>query len=345
MYSKYYLLYLLVPFTLLEIAKARCLNNVYNSRLKGFKLDTTVLMIKVVSDKLGCLLECHKEACCRSINYKKTSTFRNEPNCEILHHVVHNSSENALMKNSSFDYVYLVDPEKEYNASCFANHSEDNVRVPQQSCASFYESGEREDGVYTVDPDGFGTFKVWCDMQNGGGWTVFQRRQDGSVDFYRGWSDYKVGFGNLTGELWLGLDKIHRLTTSAAQSSYLRVDMWDFAGTHAYAEYKNFSVASESDSYKLSIGIFSGNAGDSFSNLNGMMFTTNDRDNDVNIDHNCARRRQGAWWYKACGYSNLNGRYFATLNMTAKGCRISCYHWKNDYRTVMKNIEMKIRPS
>ncbi|CAB4005984.1 Hypothetical predicted protein [Paramuricea clavata] len=287
--------------------------------ISGFKLDTKVLMIKVVSDKLACVMECYKEACCRSINYKKTSTFQNEPNCEILHNVVHNSSENALMKTSSFDYVYLVDPEKEYNASCFANDSEDNVR----------------------DPDGFGTFKVWCDMQDGGGWTLFQRRQDGSVDFYRGWSDYKVGFGHLTGEFWLGLDKIHRLTTSSTQS-ILRIDMWDFARTHAYAEYKNFSVASESDSYKLNIGNFSGNAGDSFSNLNGMMFTTNDRDNDLKLDQNCATKRQSAWWNKRCGYSNLNGLYFATSNVTAQG--IIWYHWKNDWKT-MKNVEMKIRLS
>jgi hypothetical protein len=111
--------------------------------------------------------------------------------------------------------------------------------------------------VYTIDPDGFGTFKVWCDMQNGRGWKVFQRRQEGSVYFYRGWSDYKVGFGNLTGEFWLGLDKIHRLTTSTTQK-FLRVDMWDFDGTHAYAKYNNFSVASESDSYKLIVGNFSG---------------------------------------------------------------------------------------
>jgi hypothetical protein len=111
--------------------------------------------------------------------------------------------------------------------------------------------------VYTIDPDGFGTFKVWCDMQNGRGWTVFQRRQDGSVDFYRGWSDYKVGFGNLTGEFWLGLDKIHRLTTSTTQS-FLRIDMLDFNGRHAHAKYKYFSVASESDGYKLNVGGFSG---------------------------------------------------------------------------------------
>jgi ficolin len=107
-----------------------------------------------------------------------------------------------------------------------------------------------------MDPDGFGTFQIWCDMQNGGGWTVFQRRQDGSADFYRDWSDYKVGFGNLIGEFWLGLDKIHRLTKS--NQSVLRVDLMDIDGSKGYAQYQSFSVASESDNYKLNVGDFSG---------------------------------------------------------------------------------------
>ena len=89
-----------------------------------------------------------------------------------------------------------------------------------------------------------------------GGWTVLQKRLDGSVDFYRGWDDYKRGFGNLNGEFWLGLDKIHRLSK---ERSRLHVDLEDTTGKTAYAEYDFFGVASERSKYKLSLGTYSGN--------------------------------------------------------------------------------------
>ena len=115
----------------------------------------------------------------------------------------------------------------------------------------------RRDGVYTIDPDSLGSFQVRCDMTtHGGGWTVFQRRQDGSENFYRGWSDYKAGFGDLNGEFWLGLDKIHRLTKSG--QDVLRVDLMDFNDAQRYAEYGTFNVAGESDKYRLNIGNYSG---------------------------------------------------------------------------------------
>ena len=84
---------------------------------------------------------------------------------------------------------------------------------------------------------------------------MFQKRLDGSVDFYRGWADYKRGFGNLNGEFWLGLDKINRLTKS---NSRLRVDLEDTTGKTAYAEYGMFAVTSEKTKYQLSLGSYSG---------------------------------------------------------------------------------------
>ena len=124
-------------------------------------------------------------------------------------------------------------------------------------CAKLYKSGAGNSGVYSINPGGSGAFYVYCDQTTAdGGWTVFQKRQDGSVDFYRGWADYKQGFGNLNGEYWLGLDKVHRLTNNGKYQ--LRVDLEDFAGNTAYAEYDSFGVASEGNKYKLSLGNYSG---------------------------------------------------------------------------------------
>ena len=111
-----------------------------------------------------------------------------------------------------------------------------------------------------MNPDGKGSFNVYCDMRtDGGGWTVFQRRQDGSVDFYRGWNDYKSGFGQLAAEFWLGNDKIHRLT--AARPSSLRVELEDWNGGIAYAKYGKFNIGDEQAKYRLEVGSYSGTEG------------------------------------------------------------------------------------
>ena len=126
-----------------------------------------------------------------------------------------------------------------------------------KNCAEVYKSGYKISGVYKIDPDGLGEFEVFCDQKTAyGGWTVFQKRYDGSVDFYRGWMDYKQGFGDLSGEFWLGLDKIHRLTVSGSYK--LRVDLEDIHGKTAFAEYSSFAVSNETEKYKLSLSGFSG---------------------------------------------------------------------------------------
>ena len=136
------------------------------------------------------------------------------------------------------------------------------VFIAFKNCAEIYKSaGKSTDGIYTIKPGNMTAFEVFCDQTTaGGGWTVFQRRLDGSVDFYRNWSDYKHGFGDVYGEFWLGLDKIHRLTSD--NNSMLRVDLEDFKGNTTYAEYNIFGVMSEKDKYRLILGFYSGKTGE-----------------------------------------------------------------------------------
>ena len=121
----------------------------------------------------------------------------------------------------------------------------------------YNKAGNKISGVYKIYPDDVGPVDVYCDQNTTeGGWTVFQKRLDGSVDFFRGWADYKLGFGNLSGEFWLGLDKIHRLTSQT--NNKLRVELEDFDGNTSYAEYDMFTVSSEASNYQLSLGTYSG---------------------------------------------------------------------------------------
>ena len=144
---------------------------------------------------------------------------------------------------------------------------------------------------------------------------MFQRRRDGSENFYRGWADYENGFGNVKGEHWLGLKKISCLTSVGVTK--LRIDLIDFAGHSKFACYDYFHVGTPSTNYKLTIGGYQtwgiGAAGDSMTgshSLNGMPFSTHDRDNDrCSGSCNCAVSYQGAWWYNQCTHSNLNGLY------------------------------------
>ncbi|XP_046861727.1 fibrinogen-like protein A [Xenia sp. Carnegie-2017] len=207
-----------------------------------------------------------------------------------------------------------------------------------KDCADLYKKGEKKNGVYQINPDGQGYFKVFCDMKSsGGGWTVFQRRQDGSVNFYRGWKDYKQGFGDLKGEFWLGLDKIYRLTS--ARRNKLRVDLGDWSGNKAYAEYDYFAVKNENKKYQLSLGKYSGTAGDSLSYHKSMAFSTKDSDNDKD-GRNCAANFKGAWWYNNCHYSNLNGHYYSRAYSSWSG--VNWYHWKNN-KNSLKFSEMKMK--
>ena len=210
-------------------------------------------------------------------------------------------------------------------------------------CKDAYQNGHNTSGVYTINPDNQTEFKVYCDMDtDGGGWTVIQRRFDGSVSFDRNWSECENGFGNKTGEYWLGLSYMHQLTASASQN--LRVDMEDFEGGSAYARYTTFTVANATDSYRLLVSGYSGTAGEALGYNSGARFTTKDRDNDTTRPSNlinCATFFKGPWWHSNCSISNLNGKYYSSRQVGDPG-GVTWYYWKKNWYS-MKTMNMKVR--
>ena len=156
---------------------------------------------------------------------------------------------------------------------------------------------------------GVSTTFAHCDMDTeGGGWLVIQRRINGSMDFYRNWTDYVYGFGDLDGEFWYGLEKIHCLTTR--DDVELRIELGNGTTPSTVWTYQLFRVQGAETNYQLTIGQGTG-VGETFDAMgrhNGQAFSTPDRDNDA-WSSNCATTWGGAWWYQSCVHSNLNGKY------------------------------------
>ncbi|XP_038068685.1 uncharacterized protein LOC119738039 [Patiria miniata] len=183
-------------------------------------------------------------------------------------------------------------------------------------CQGIVDAGQNTSGVYTIRHK-HQNMQVYCRMESGKGYTVFQRRLDGSVSFNRTWQEYADGFGNLTGEFWLGNQKLSSLTRNWGRE--LVITLRAFAGEEARIRYEYFHVFASEYTYKLIVDGFSeesGDAGDSLGSGTIIRFSTRDEDHD-NDGENCAEKFHGGWWYDGCGsdisdwfLSNLNGLYY-----------------------------------
>jgi len=176
-------------------------------------------------------------------------------------------------------------------------------------------------------------------------WTIIMSRTSDNVSFERGWLDYRDGFGNLAADFFIGLNKLHALTASSLHE--LRIEMEDFMGNVAYAEYSVFAIGSERESYPLSVlGTFKDSvepsAGDSLSYHAGARFSTVDQDNDNCIECNCALKHKGAGWFNNCATSNLFGQYI-TRN---QGQALETGMWWDTFagQNSLKKVRWMIRP-
>ncbi|XP_076827470.1 uncharacterized protein tnxba [Brachyhypopomus gauderio] len=240
------------------------------------------------------------------------------------------------------NYTVRVDGESEgqYISLLSTTFTTARLSYPHPTdCSQVRLNGVRESGEAEIYPEGADGEPVWvyCDMEtDGGGWTVFQRRKDGSTDFFRGWKDYSKGFGQLSAEFWLGNDLLHTLTRLASMS--LRIDLHSGNDT-VYAHYSSFTVGSEANHYAIELSGYSGTAGDSMRYHNGRPFSTKDKDPSP-LGIHCAKAYMGGWWYKNCYKANLNGRY-ATFS---ENQGVVWIDWKGKDNS-LPFAEMKVRPA
>ncbi|XP_052870461.1 fibrinogen-like protein A [Anopheles cruzii] len=210
--------------------------------------------------------------------------------------------------------------------------------VPYRSCSDIRNA---QSGAYIIQPnDESNPFMAYChrDMEGGSIWLVIQHRFDGSLNFYRNWKEYRDGFGNIEKEFWIGLERLYQLTSGRPHE--LMVELRDFKGNYKFALFAAFEIGSETEQYNLkTLGAYSGTAGDSLSHHKNMKFSTYDRDNDVWKEVNCAVRFEGAWWYRDCYRSNLNGPYKNIVDYTS----MNWYHFSNSYEGLSFS-RMMIRP-
>ncbi|XP_067940383.1 angiopoietin-related protein 2-like [Watersipora subatra] len=211
-----------------------------------------------------------------------------------------------------------------------------------KDCQHAFEKGERKSGAtYILRPDpNWKLVRAVCQFDHESGWTVIQRRLDGSVDFYRGWDEYVEGFGATKGEYWMGLEAIHYFTkTNQRLSIYLE----SHDGEVRTAKYSSFYIEDSSTDYLNHASGYSGDAGDSLTgghNHNNMKFTTFDKDNDLS-DSNCAEKYHGAWWYRSCHSSNLNGIWYEGGTTSSRATGAVWYSWKG-HNYSMKTIYMRL---
>jgi hypothetical protein len=145
--------------------------------------------------------------------------------------------------------LYGVAANKINHIGLLSNHLTCFVIV---DCTSIYDSGVRTDGVYRISPQCVDPFDVFCDM-TGGGWTVVQKRFHGNVSFARNYNEYTDGFGSVDSDHWLGLERIHLLTSRLNTPSSLRISVQFDGGTRGYQQYIGAWVGDRAGGYILHV--------------------------------------------------------------------------------------------
>lgn len=165
---------------------------------------------------------------------------------------------------------------------------------------------ERDDEIHRFTTANGISERLCSFDKNGTAWTVIQSRgrlMSKPENFNRSWSDYKMGFGNLSGEFWYGLDLMHVMTYDDDMELRIQLETWDDRSIEF--EYAIFRVDSEENQYNLFVDGFRGSDKhlDALAYHNNQDFSTFDRQNDKSGINDrkaccsCAKSYVSGWWF------------------------------------------------
>ncbi|KAJ8310976.1 hypothetical protein KUTeg_011471 [Tegillarca granosa] len=165
----------------------------------------------------------NEHSACRSSPYHQVSfRARIEHQCVIVETLQQDYERDKIIRDTQMTEIMkkLTSIEKKLDG-----------KKMSADCHELIRNGITVSGVYPVKMPLGKIMNVWCDMEtDNGGWTIIQRRFDGSVNFKRSWDEYTFGFGNANSEYWIGLENMYQM---AAHSNYsLRIDIWDWENNH-----------------------------------------------------------------------------------------------------------------
>lgn len=224
--------------------------------------------------------------------------------------------------------------------SCVSNINNSHAIKVWKSCCDLSKSvSNASSGIYTIQSSVglFNEMWVYCDTkENQGGWMVIMRRINGMLSFDRSWKEYENGFGNLSGEFWYGLSKVHSFTKLGDWE--LQVNLITTENEKLTANYSKFRVKGWDNYYTLDVEGHSG-VTDFLTQFSTRNFTTYDENyNPKSGQQNCGTINQAGWWYTDhC----LADKGF-NLNHPFRNGKLD---WKIDSETTfyIREIEMKIR--
>jgi len=186
-------------------------------------------------------------------------------------------------------------------------------------------------GLYLGSSDGTKPLQNGTETEPGNVAMVVRKQSENPEDFFnKDFKEYQDGF-EANGESWIGLDKLHQLTSQRSYS--LKISMKDYDGREYVAVYDRFKVG-PGDDYVAEVESFNATLstlGDSLIDghnghtIDGMKFSTKDRDQDI-YDGNCAERFNGGWWYDRCHTAHPTGLSSATKQDGFNGAYYVSYY-------------------